>query len=146
MTLKKDPDTSYPPIKDVAPSGTVSDAELREARLSGLEVHGCTPPPCARRFERAPARHDRSTLQPSQPAFRTGYPFCSARERNCLSANRRPRPAAGMRTPAHTPCAPGVSHASWAHCQRRGHARHSSLAPSSATVVHRSGSRAHKTS
>ena len=34
--------------------------------------------------------------------------------------------------PAHTPSAPGVLQASCAHRQRRGHSRHSALAPSSA--------------
>ena len=41
----------------------------------------------------------------------------------------------------HNPSAPAVSHASCAHRHRRGQARHNSLAPSSAIVVHRSGSR-----
>ena len=48
----------------------------------------------------------------SSCAFRTGKPLCSARERNCFSANRRPRPASGIRMPAHTPSAPGVVQAS----------------------------------
>ena len=78
-------------------------------------------------------------------ALRTGNPFCSANERNCLRANRRARPASGIRMPAHRPSAPGVSQASWAQRQRRGHARQTSFAPSSAPVVHRSGSRAHRT-
>jgi hypothetical protein len=81
-----------------------------------------------------------------QPALRTGKPFCSANDRNCFSANRRPRPAAGIKTPAHTPSAPGVSQASRAQSHRRGHSRQSALAPSSASVVHRSGSRAHRIS
>lgn len=42
--------------------------------------------------------------------------------------------------PAHNPVAPGVTQASRAHCQRRGQARHSDLAPSSAATIHRSGS------
>ena len=42
-------------------------------------------------------------------AFRTGNPLSSASDRNCFSANRRPRPAWGIRMPAHRPSAPGVS-------------------------------------
>lgn len=45
--------------------------------------------------------------------------------------------------PAQSPSAPGVTQASLAHCHRRGQARHSALAPSSAVVVHRSGLRVH---
>jgi hypothetical protein len=44
--------------------------------------------------------------------IRTGKPLCSARERSCFSANWRPRPAAGIRMPAHSPSAPGVLQAS----------------------------------
>jgi hypothetical protein len=45
-------------------------------------------------------------------AFRTENPLSSARDLNCLSANWRARPASGIRMPAHTPAAPGVSQAS----------------------------------
>src|SRR6476620_5412366 len=45
--------------------------------------------------------------------------------------------------PAHTPSAPGVMQASCAHRHRSGQARQSAFAPSSAVVVHRSGSRVH---
>ena len=64
----------------------------------------------------------------------------SANDFSCLSANCRLRPAGGSTIPAHNPSAPGVTQASLAHCQRRGQARHSALAPSSAVVVQRSGS------
>jgi hypothetical protein len=43
---------------------------------------------------------------------RIGKPLFSARERSCFRANCRLRPALGIRIPAHTPCAPGVWHAS----------------------------------
>jgi hypothetical protein len=74
---------------------------------------------------------------------RTGNPLSSARDRNCVNANRRARPASGIKMPAHMPSAPGVSHASRAHRHRRGQPRQIALAPSSACTVHRSGSRMH---
>jgi len=42
--------------------------------------------------------------------------------------------------PAHSPWAPGISQASRAHSQRRGHARHTALVWSSVAAIHRSGS------
>ena len=43
---------------------------------------------------------------------RTGNPFRSARDLNCLRANWRPRPASGIKMPAQMPSAAGVSQAS----------------------------------
>jgi hypothetical protein len=84
-----------------------------------------------------------SASAPAAQLTRTGKPFSSAKDRSCRRANRRPRPASGIKMPAHTPSAPGVLQAACAHCQRRGHARHSAFAPSSTVVVQRSGSRVH---
>ena len=81
--------------------------------------------------------------RPERATVRTGNPLSSARDRNCVIANRRARPASGIKMPAHMPSAPGVSQASRAHCHRRGQARQIALAPSSACAVHRSGSRVH---
>jgi AcrR family transcriptional regulator len=75
--------------------------------------------------------------------FRTGSPLSSARDLNCLSATWRARPASGIRMPAQMPSAPGVSQASCAHRHRRRQPRQIALAPSSAVIVHRSGSRVH---
>jgi hypothetical protein len=120
--------------------GTVASSNS----LPGQDIPVVRRPPVRRRppetgGERVAGQADSAKSRRS----RTGWPLRSARERSWRRANVRPRPPSGMTIPAHSPSARGSSHASRAHIHRRGHARQTALASSSADVVHRSGSRVH---
>ena len=88
----KDPDTSNPPIKDVAPSGAMSDAE-REARLTGL------------RYTRLPTTAlcspARAGAGPPSPIYLAAE---SARLSDWISVLLRQGPQLLQREPSAAPC------------------------------------------